>query len=76
MIKSLIGECHIGVTKLLQCEYRKLDRRDSNILTNKLNSSIKHSMSLDSTNLKDVIEKEKVSERDKEEVLSQGGRKH
>lgn len=35
-------------------------------------------MSLDSTHLKDVIDnaKDKVSERDKDEVLSQTGRKH
>eukprot|EP00347_Sterkiella_histriomuscorum_P021471 403333864 len=41
LIASFIGECYIGFTKLLQSEFRQFDRRDSSILQNKLNSSIK-----------------------------------
>ena len=34
---NFIGECYLGLSKLLQSEYRHLDKRDSNILQGKFN---------------------------------------
>jgi hypothetical protein len=36
---NLVGECYIGFSKLLQSELRKFEKRDSNILSNRVSST-------------------------------------
>jgi hypothetical protein len=43
---NLVGECFIGFSKLLQSELKKFDKRDSQILQNKMSFSFKSQTSL------------------------------
>ncbi|CDW82182.1 UNKNOWN [Stylonychia lemnae] len=56
---NFVGECYLGISKLLQSEYRNYDRRDSNILQGQLNKSLKQSHSNGSGNLRSnsILEK-------------------
>jgi hypothetical protein len=39
MTDDLVGECYVGFSKLMQSELRKQERRNSNILQNRLSQS-------------------------------------
>ena len=47
---DLAGECYLGFSKLLQFEYRLYEKRDSNILHNKMSASYKNQSSFNNKN--------------------------
>ena len=44
---NLVGECYVGFSKLMQSELRKQEKRNSNILQNRLSNTNRLSNSVD-----------------------------